>query len=115
MKPSKQKYNQLQTYKDSEGNIGQAAIISDDKGHAQAGWEIVSGSNSSTEDDYYGFTIVEAPTTLNIEGLSSEYKLNGSEISSTENLTDYFPTLTYQPCKFTKLTIDSGKVIVYKK
>lgn len=52
---------------------------------------------------------------MTIEGLRDTFKLNGSTIPSTTNIVSYFPTLTYQPCRFTKLTIDSGTVIVYKK
>ncbi len=102
-------------YIDSEGNQVLGVGISDDKGHAQGGWEIVSGANSSEIGEYYGFTIVEAPTTMTLDGVDSKFKLNGSIIADDENLVSYFPTLSYQPCEFTKLTIDSGKVIVYKK
>lgn len=105
------KYN----YVDEEGNRLLGTAVSDDKGHAQAGWEIVSGDNSSEEGEYYGFTIVEPPTTMNLEGVGSKFKLNGSVIDPTTNLASYFPTTVYQPCSFTKLTIDSGTIIVYKK
>jgi hypothetical protein len=107
--------NKIQYFQDNEGNRAPAAIISDDKGHAQGGWEILSGDNSCVEDLYYGFTIIEAPTTLNILGLTNKYKLNGAVIPSSTNVASYFMEGVYQPCVFNKLSIDSGIVIVYKK
>jgi len=114
MKATDKKY-EFKAFKDNEGIIGIPSIVSDDKGHAQAGWEIISGAGSCIEDDYYGFTIVEAPGTMTLDGVDSKFKLNGSIIANDENLVSYFPTLSYHPCAFTKLTIDSGKVIVYKR
>lgn len=100
-------------------NTYKKITVNDSEGHAHEGWELLDGTSeavSSIESSYYGFTIVEAPSSMFITGLNkSKYKKNGSAITSSTELAGLFPEIVYQPCVFKQMTITGGKVIIYKK
>lgn len=79
---------------------------------AEKGCEFISGNNTVT-GDFTGLIVGSSPTTLNIVK-GGDYRLNGSPLSSSDNLTDFFTPGAYYPMKFSSITIDSGNVILYR-
>ena len=100
-------------------NSYKKVTVNDSEGHAHEGWGLLDGSAGeivSITNSYYGFTIVEAPTSMKIVGLNkSKYTKDNLAITSDTELAGLFPELVYQPCVFAQMTITGGKVIIYKK
>jgi len=83
--------------------------------YAKGGAHFVSSANTYS-GNFYGITVVMSPDSLKLDTEGSLYELNGSDLTSTDDISDYIPTGTFLPISFKSITIGSnGYVILWKR
>jgi len=81
--------------------------------YAKSGAHFVSTADTYT-GDFYGLTVTASPDSLTLT-TDDGYELNGSELTSSDDLSNYLPTGIFLPIHFKSIEIGTnGHVILWK-